>query len=129
MWQADEEGEAAFRATAGKLMGDLGTSGDAPFGGEVSVQDPQDAQVWGGGGGAVGGSGSWRGGGCCGRDCRWEILPCCVVAWSMCTCAVLVCPSSKKTPYCRTAVPLQVYWWHEKYRPRRPKYFNRVHTG
>ena len=23
----------------------------------------------------------------------------------------------------------QVYWWHEKYRPRRPKYFNRVHTG
>lgn len=25
--------------------------------------------------------------------------------------------------------PLQVYWWNEKYRPRRPKYFNRVHTG
>lgn len=23
----------------------------------------------------------------------------------------------------------QVYWWHDKYRPRRPKYFNRVHTG
>jgi len=23
----------------------------------------------------------------------------------------------------------QVYWWHEKYRPRKPKYFNRVHTG
>ena len=23
----------------------------------------------------------------------------------------------------------QVYWWHEKYLPRRPKYFNRVHTG
>jgi len=22
-----------------------------------------------------------------------------------------------------------VYWWHEKYRPRKPKYFNRVHTG
>lgn len=22
-----------------------------------------------------------------------------------------------------------MYWWHEKYRPRRPKYFNRVHTG
>lgn len=21
------------------------------------------------------------------------------------------------------------YWWHEKYRPRKPKYFNRVHTG
>lgn len=28
-------------------------------------------------------------------------------------------------------VPLesQVYWWHDKYRPRKPKYFNRVHTG
>ena len=24
---------------------------------------------------------------------------------------------------------LQVYWWHDKYRPRKPKYFNRVHTG
>lgn len=23
----------------------------------------------------------------------------------------------------------QVYWWHDKYRPRKPKYFNRVHTG
>ncbi len=23
----------------------------------------------------------------------------------------------------------QVYWWNEKYRPRKPKYFNRVHTG
>lgn len=27
------------------------------------------------------------------------------------------------------ARPRQVYWWHEKYRPRKPKYFNRVHTG
>ncbi len=27
------------------------------------------------------------------------------------------------------AVNSQVYWWHEKYRPRKPKYFNRVHTG
>jgi hypothetical protein len=27
------------------------------------------------------------------------------------------------------AVDSQVYWWHEKYRPRKPKYFNRVHTG
>lgn len=27
------------------------------------------------------------------------------------------------------AVHSQVYWWHEKYRPRKPKYFNRVHTG
>ena len=23
----------------------------------------------------------------------------------------------------------QVYWWHDKYRPRKPKYFNHVHTG
>ena len=23
----------------------------------------------------------------------------------------------------------QVTWWHDKYRPRKPKYFNRVHTG
>ncbi|WCJ18104.1 Cactin [Euphorbia peplus] len=23
----------------------------------------------------------------------------------------------------------QVYWWHDKYRPRKPKYFNRVRTG
>lgn len=22
-----------------------------------------------------------------------------------------------------------MYWWHDKYRPRKPKYFNRVHTG
>ncbi|MCL7046526.1 hypothetical protein MKW94_007657 [Papaver nudicaule] len=22
-----------------------------------------------------------------------------------------------------------VYWWHDKYYPRKPKYFNRVHTG
>ncbi|KAF9606813.1 hypothetical protein IFM89_029270 [Coptis chinensis] len=22
-----------------------------------------------------------------------------------------------------------VYWWHDQYRPRKPKYFNRVHTG
>jgi len=26
-------------------------------------------------------------------------------------------------------VESQVYWWHDKYRPRKPKYFNRVHTG
>lgn len=24
---------------------------------------------------------------------------------------------------------LQVYWWNIKYKPRKPKYFNRVHTG
>ena len=23
----------------------------------------------------------------------------------------------------------QVYWWHDQYRPRKPKYFSRVHTG
>ncbi|PRW50888.1 cactin isoform A [Chlorella sorokiniana] len=60
----EEAGEAAFLKAADKLMGDLGTSGDAPFGGEVQL-DPES----------------------------------------------------------------QVYWWHDKYRPRRPKYFNRVHTG
>ena len=27
------------------------------------------------------------------------------------------------------ALDSQVYWWHDKYRPRKPKYFNRVHTG
>jgi hypothetical protein len=27
------------------------------------------------------------------------------------------------------SIYLQVYWWHDKYRPRKPKYFNRVHTG
>ena len=28
-------------------------------------------------------------------------------------------------------VPLEkkVTWWHDRYRPRKPKYFNRVHTG
>ncbi|KAI7846452.1 hypothetical protein COHA_000063 [Chlorella ohadii] len=60
----EEAGEAAFLKAADKAMGDLGTSGDAPFGGEVQL-DPES----------------------------------------------------------------QVYWWHDKYRPRRPKYFNRVHTG
>ena len=24
---------------------------------------------------------------------------------------------------------MQVYWLNEKYKPRKPKYFNRVHTG
>ena len=23
----------------------------------------------------------------------------------------------------------QNYWWHDKFRPRKPRYFNRVHTG
>lgn len=25
--------------------------------------------------------------------------------------------------------PSRTYWWHDKYRPRRPRYFNRVKTG
>lgn len=24
---------------------------------------------------------------------------------------------------------MQEYWWHAKYQPRKPKFFNRVHTG
>ena len=36
----EEPGEAAFLKAADKLMGDLGTSGDAPFGGEVQL-DPE----------------------------------------------------------------------------------------
>ncbi|GAA0159776.1 scaffold/adaptor protein [Lithospermum erythrorhizon] len=28
-----------------------------------------------------------------------------------------------------TRAESEVYWWHDKYRPRKPKYFNRVHTG
>ncbi|KAK9791828.1 hypothetical protein WJX73_003147 [Symbiochloris irregularis] len=27
------------------------------------------------------------------------------------------------------ALQSRMYWWHDKYRPRKPKYFNRVHTG
>lgn len=27
------------------------------------------------------------------------------------------------------ALEHKVAWWHDKYRPRKPKYFNRVHTG
>jgi hypothetical protein len=23
----------------------------------------------------------------------------------------------------------ELYWWHNKYKPRKPRYFNRVHTG
>ena len=25
--------------------------------------------------------------------------------------------------------PESTYWWHDKYRPRKPRYFNRVKTG
>src|SRR5690242_10983360 len=27
------------------------------------------------------------------------------------------------------ALPEEVYWWHDKYRPRKPRFFNRVRTG
>lgn len=36
-----DEAEKQFRSAAGKMMGDLNTSGDAPFGGEVQL----DSQV------------------------------------------------------------------------------------
>ena len=41
--QADDAAEAAFRAAAGRMMGDLGTSGDAPFGGEVPTAPDSQA--------------------------------------------------------------------------------------
>lgn len=41
-----------------------------------------------------------------------------------CKAVVIVCRNLTK---CVAGV--QVYWWHDKYRPRKPKYFNRVHTG
>ena len=46
----EEAGELAFLKVADKLMGDLGTSGDAPFGGEVAL-DPESQA----------GAGCWRG--------------------------------------------------------------------
>ena len=27
------------------------------------------------------------------------------------------------------AIPSQTYWWHDRYRPRKPRFFNRVKTG
>ncbi len=41
----EEAGEAAFLKAADKAMGDLGTSGDAPFGGEVQL-DPESQVGW-----------------------------------------------------------------------------------
>ena len=32
-------------------------------------------------------------------------------------------------PAARRGLLVQVFWWHDKYRPRKPRYFNRVHTG
>ena len=48
---------------------------------------------------------------------------------------VTACAARKGMPRTATVPKLalraraQVYWWHEKYRPRKAKYFNRVHTG
>eukprot|EP00882_Tetradesmus_deserticola_P015133 GHRQ01016112.1.p2 GENE.GHRQ01016112.1~~GHRQ01016112.1.p2 ORF type:complete len:196 (+),score=95.91 GHRQ01016112.1:101-688(+) len=30
---------------------------------------------------------------------------------------------------CEVPVEAQAYWWHNRYAPRKPKYFNRIHTG
>lgn len=30
---------------------------------------------------------------------------------------------------CRLVAFSQTYWWHDKFRPRKPRYFNRVKTG
>ena len=40
-------------------------------------------------------------------------------------------PPSPPLPFASppASPPPQVYWWHDKFRPRKPKYFNRVHTG
>lgn len=35
---AEDDTDRQFRATAGRMMGDLNTSGDAPFGGEVQLE-------------------------------------------------------------------------------------------
>ena len=32
-------------------------------------------------------------------------------------------------PLSTSIASAQVYWLNEKYKPRKPKYFNRVHTG
>ena len=32
-------------------------------------------------------------------------------------------------PLSTSTASAQVYWLNEKYKPRKPKYFNRVHTG
>ncbi|XP_074294011.1 splicing factor Cactin-like [Silene latifolia] len=32
-------------------------------------------------------------------------------------------------PSAEVALDSPVVWWHDRYRPRKPKYFNRVHTG
>ncbi len=40
-----------------------------------------------------------------------------------------LCGCGTRAECCPTPARAQVYWWHEKYRPRKAKYFNRVHTG
>lgn len=121
-------GEAAFLKAADKAMGDLGTSGDAPFGGEVQL-DPE-SQV---GAGWMAGWLQWveagmlgwcSRAGACGQAA--PVRSCwCSAGWWACACAWSL---GRRRPWPPFA-PLQVYWWHDKYRPRRPKYFNRVHTG
>ena len=36
---------------------------------------------------------------------------------------------SYRKPSSKCLLAMQVYWWHDKYRPRKPRYFNRVKTG
>eukprot|EP00878_Enallax_costatus_P024071 GHUV01025659.1.p1 GENE.GHUV01025659.1~~GHUV01025659.1.p1 ORF type:complete len:639 (+),score=216.86 GHUV01025659.1:228-2144(+) len=30
---------------------------------------------------------------------------------------------------CEVPIEAQAYWWHNRYAPRKPRYFNRIHTG
>ena len=122
--------EAAFRSQVAKMMGDLGTSGDAPFGGEVALD--AESQVGRFGGGLVGG---WA------ATSQQLLLVAMLRAAAAvaghrtgdsCAAADPISPLLNTCPTTSPAAPLrppQVYWWHDKYRPRCPKYFNRVHTG
>ena len=123
--------EAAFRSQVAKMMGDLGTSGDAPFGGEVALDAESQVRGW------VGG----RAGGrpylssCRRLQCMQPVVVAVAGHRAGGSCAA-ECPNPPRLntcmPIASPAAPLlppQVYWWHDKYRPRRPKYFNRVHTG
>lgn len=120
------------------MMGDLGTSGDAPFGGEVRLPDA-DSQARGAGpvSGVAERTAQGYGVGlrtCC-RDGTRQRPPRLLAApGAAALCSPRPCLVSLGQAPTHPAVALpapqqQVYWWHEKYRPRRPKYFNRVHTG
>ena len=56
------------------------------------------------------------------------------MGWSLISIDVSYQPDFVRRALCaiwdpaRTAPP-QVYWWHEKYKPKKPKFYNRVHTG